>query len=251
MASKGKRKPTIRDLSRQSPTAEEARALRDAFYEGAPMVTAILGLATIEIPLEELLRKRFKHKDDSTWGRLIGENGPLSTFSQKIIAGYAFGLYGENTLRNLNIVRDVRNVFAHSKRLIDFNDAVIVERLKEAKLPKAKHSEVAKLIRKARMPKLSGYSSYICLCTALYIELIGRMSRGHVAAARNYKRVAKKFRMSPLASLFAPPPDGIAGFGGLPALYQSADPTTQAQVTSPLNYLAKFATPPRSKDKSD
>ena len=46
---------------------------------------------------------------------------PLSTFSRKIDIGYMFQLYPFSILEMLNIVRDIRNDFAHCAEPIDFN----------------------------------------------------------------------------------------------------------------------------------
>lgn len=190
MASKGKPKPRLRDLSRQSPTTEELNSLLETFDEGPPVVCAILGQAIVEHALEKLLRTRFPRKDDTTWGRLTSENGPLNTFAQKITAGYAFKLYDEDALRNLKILRDIRNVFAHSKRLIDFTHELIASELKGAALPKAKRSKLALSIGMVR--RGAPRHAYVVLCFALFIEFTNRRMRGDVAAMRNFKRRTQK-----------------------------------------------------------
>ena len=47
-------KPTLHDISRAEPPLDERRKVADTAYnyEGSPIVTAILGTATIEMELE-------------------------------------------------------------------------------------------------------------------------------------------------------------------------------------------------------
>jgi hypothetical protein len=244
---RGKGKPKLRDISRQSPTQEEIGALIDRFISSPPIVTAILGQAMVEHQLESLLRTRFARRDDPTWGRLTNENGPLSTFAQKIMAGYALGLYDEAALENMNLIREIRNAFAHAKRVIDFNHETISRELKNATLPKKKHSATAKTIRKVRSLKYGGSTSYVLLCFAMNSELLKRVTRSHIAANRNYKRSSAKLMarspfFGPLANFLSnPPPIGTAGFGRWLPGDQTVDPTTQVPQSIPLSGLGLLA----------
>jgi hypothetical protein len=190
MAKRNRGKPHVRDLSRQPPTDEEANAVIKAFFnlEASPIVIAILGQAAVEHALDIILRTRFPRNDDSTWGRLTDETGPLATFASKITAGYAFKLYDEETRKNLRIVLDIRNVFAHSKRLIEFNNESIKRRLGEIELPLAKRGALYQNLAAARDPKLGPRLSYMMLCSALTWHLMGRHLRGSAAASRNRTR---------------------------------------------------------------
>jgi DNA-binding MltR family transcriptional regulator len=52
---------------------------------------------------------------------LFGPMKPLSSFSAKIRMGFALRLYGERTFHDLELLRELRNLFAHGKLAIDFN----------------------------------------------------------------------------------------------------------------------------------
>ena len=118
-------KKTLNDLTRQRPTKEEREAARQAFSaaDSSPIVAAILGQALIEPFLEDLLREKVRH----AWSEL--ENGPLFSFESKIIAAYALELIDDTTRKNLDTIRQIRNAFAHSKRLIDFDDQAVLSAL--------------------------------------------------------------------------------------------------------------------------
>lgn len=230
--SRGKPKPSLRDLSRQIPTREQRTALAAAFDEGAPFVTAILGQALVEHELETLLRTRFKNKDETTWARLTGENGPLNTFSQKITAGHAFGFYDEITRSYLNTIKLIRNAFAHPKRLIDFDEELIAKELKNVALPKHKHGAQHKAIKAVRSQYIDPREAYILLCR----EVLNRQTRGFKASIRNLRRKRNLISTNVLFSsgLFFPPQEFRAKnlLSSLPS--QIFDPTTQAAGPLPL-----------------
>ena len=46
---------------------------------------------------------------------------PLSTFSAKINIAHAFHVFGKKTKRDLNIIKEIRNVFTHASRNIQFS----------------------------------------------------------------------------------------------------------------------------------
>ena len=184
LASPGK--PKLRSLITQSPSNEEITAVRAAFDNGTPLEMAILAQAIIEHELETLLRAKFKKKDDSTWTRLTNHGAPLGTFSNKLIAGFAFGLYDEITLRNMNTVREIRNVFAHSKRLITFSEPAIVRALKEVSLPeKAATSKYKRLSWLAKDAQVDPKWAFQILCYIIFLDLSRAKTRLYRAQTRS------------------------------------------------------------------
>src|SRR5450432_2296436 len=99
----------------------------------------------------------------------------------------------KHTRDNLNIIRSVRNVFAHTKRIIDFNDEAIVLALKGTALPTQKYSRRAKAIREVRRFKYGSQTAFIHLCFAVDIELLRRKTRGNAASGRNLRRLKSRF----------------------------------------------------------
>jgi hypothetical protein len=105
----------------------------DAGRLGRGMVAAILGAALVEYVLEETIKLRLRRDDVETWERMIDANGPLRDFHAKILTGFALGIFNEEIKINLNLVRDIRNVFAHAKIDLGFDnptlgDALVVVR---------------------------------------------------------------------------------------------------------------------------
>lgn len=85
---------------------------------------AIVGAALLEdalvtklknsMSLEQMSQKQVKDVFDL--------NGPLSNFSAKISIAFAFGLIDKKTFDDLQIVRKLRNKFAHSSTELSFDD---------------------------------------------------------------------------------------------------------------------------------
>ncbi len=186
---RGNPRPKLRDLSRKWPTYEEKSALLDHLASSdAPIVTAVLGAALLEQEIERMLRPRFRRQDDDTWKELTSDNGPLGTFNLKIMAGYAFGTYDDTIKDGLNTVRAIRNVFAHTKKLLDFSDELIINELNKVCLPKQKRSifykDLSHYVRDATGDPQQRYKD---LCFILDTELLAKRTRNIEAKLRRLK----------------------------------------------------------------
>jgi hypothetical protein len=129
---RGVPKPKLRDLSVNPLTHEEQNALADAIAATtSPIAVAIMGAVLVEHELETTLRSRLKISDDTKWKAMVDERGLFSNFDRKIAAGHALRRYDAEFRTNLDIVRAIRNAFAHSKRLITFDHPLISAELKK------------------------------------------------------------------------------------------------------------------------
>jgi len=133
-------------MARKQPptTSEEMIQRRDELFETLSKESdrgvVLISAAFLEEALEALLRARFsiRHpKSKSSIKPLFDSSGPLSTFSAKIKICYAMDLMGKWMYEDLEIVRKVRNEFAHSIGVARFDLPTAVElteRLKAADL---------------------------------------------------------------------------------------------------------------------
>jgi DNA-binding MltR family transcriptional regulator len=240
---KGKQKPNLRDLSNISLTSEEERELAKAAGHPNPTVTAIMAAVLVEHELEGLLRRRFR-KDGDTWLDLTGDNGPLGTFDKKIKTAHALGICDDITRKNLNIIRNIRNAFAHSKKLIDFNHELIVEELNKISF----RNEIAR--KKFDRLIKSQQHRYQQLCFIITFQLM----RKHTKAIRSgtqrlSKRTSNNYPYAnALMGFLNPFQPKIAGFG-TPSFpnQQSADPSGVSALGPLVGLLATEAK--KQKDK--
>ena len=63
---------------------------------------------------------------------LVDDIGPLNSFYSKIVIGYALGIYEMISVATYTIVCNIRNAFAHSKKLIQFDHPAVVNELRKA-----------------------------------------------------------------------------------------------------------------------
>ena len=115
--------------------------LSEESNRGAVLVTASM----LDDVLTKLLLARLAEGKSAT-KLLTGFNAPLGTFSAKVAAARATGLISEEWRRELDLLRGIRNEFAHSVTAT-LGDASILNKCNELRLclpEKAKDAEGAR-----------------------------------------------------------------------------------------------------------
>jgi DNA-binding MltR family transcriptional regulator len=91
----------------------------------------MMSVAYLDHALELLLKSNFESRLSAAEGkRMFGgsQSAILGTFSAKIRTAYAFGLLFQEVYRDLLIINDIRNAFAHSlHQNIHFSNRYIAE----------------------------------------------------------------------------------------------------------------------------
>ena len=194
MASRGKPKPKLRDYSHLELSPEERAAISDIAVstDQHSIVVAILGYVLVEHELDYWLRRRFKRNDKKMWEKLLDERGPLRSFAAKITIGHAFGIYDAKVEHDLNIVRTIRNAFAHSKKLLDFDDKLLVPELLSAHCLDMK---LKKELQKNPTIQL-GKVAYILICLKLQNWFLKKKTRAAKQFSYRYRR--KLLKTSPV-----------------------------------------------------
>lgn len=85
---------------------------------------AIVGAALLEDALVTMLKERMSldKMSQKQVKDIFDLSGPLSNFSSKISIAFAFGFIDKLTFNDLQIVRKIRNKFAHSMDGLSFDD---------------------------------------------------------------------------------------------------------------------------------
>jgi DNA-binding MltR family transcriptional regulator len=94
---------------------------------------------------------------------LFGRMAPLSTFSAKIKIGFAIGLYNVVAYRQFEMIREVRNKFAHRLEALDFNHPDIAKIVNDPD----RHS----LIKDGCSPRSEFMLAFSVLTVMLYSEM--------------------------------------------------------------------------------
>jgi len=94
--------------------------------------------AEIELYLELAILTKLTKNDKDTINILVGRDGPPGSFYAKIHLAYAMGIIDDDVCHDLNIIRNVRNAFAHAPSPIEFYTEEIESEVKNLRCVKGK-----------------------------------------------------------------------------------------------------------------
>jgi DNA-binding MltR family transcriptional regulator len=82
----------------------------------------IIVATVLEQALEVALMTRFVELDhDAERAVFVNESAPLNSLAAKITMAFALGIIGRKSRSDLNIIRELRNTFAHSRLTVSFD----------------------------------------------------------------------------------------------------------------------------------
>ena len=106
----------------RAPLPDDLNEFDSRLHGESDRSAALLAAALLDAQLESLFRARLKHHQD----RLLGFDGPLASFSTRIRMARALDWIDEEVERDLDVIRNIRNRFAHSfEQDLTFEDAEI------------------------------------------------------------------------------------------------------------------------------
>lgn len=107
--------------------AEIFIAFRKSLTDESDRGCALFSSAYIDSLLGDLFRRKLVYSKSLERDVLKG-GSPLSTFSARIKMAYYIGLISEEMRKKLDIIRDVRNDFAHHPVTISFEEQSVRDR---------------------------------------------------------------------------------------------------------------------------
>ncbi|MBE3654823.1 MULTISPECIES: MltR family transcriptional regulator [Vibrio] len=96
-------------------------SFRQVLIEESDRGCALMAVAFIDELLIDLLKAYFVENEALT-KRLLSSSGSLGSFSSRIDMAYALGLMSKNVVHDLNILRKIRNDFAHVSKPLTFEE---------------------------------------------------------------------------------------------------------------------------------
>ncbi len=124
----------IHKVSRKVPEDRDLDKAWKEIDEGSDRSAAIIGAAFVEDSLQCALESRMIGLSPQVFNEIFNNvNGPLCSFSSKILLGFALGLYGPVLKMDLNVIRNIRNAFAHTMMPITFDSHEVENELKNLK----------------------------------------------------------------------------------------------------------------------
>jgi hypothetical protein len=196
-------KPKLRDLTREEPTRDEQHKLWLEIRDTHPAATAVIGAAILEYELENIIKRRLPRADNTLWNELTNDNGPLSSFYTKITFGYALKIYNVELRNNLNIIRNIRNVFAHAKRPIDFSHTLIVNELNKVQIPRSSKKDDKENLRHVINVRPAGAKlGFVILCLSISTMLLRIREKSLRAKVSRQSRQKSKLEQQRISNDF-------------------------------------------------
>jgi DNA-binding MltR family transcriptional regulator len=120
----------IKKILESTFVSSQTPAIPDATF-------ALIVATAVEQSLELAISTHFVVDEEATQ-RMFSESasGPLNTFSAKIKIGHALGIYPKVARDELDMVRHIRNTFAHSWERVNFQTPAIVDACMSLQLAK-------------------------------------------------------------------------------------------------------------------
>jgi hypothetical protein len=127
----------VRALSRTEPAKEDIEQyMMQTHAEKNDRGAAILMATNLENALQFAISNKLQANEDRRKELFEHDSSPIGTFSKKIIIGHTIQLFRDETRNNLEIIRAIRNAFAHAKIPIAFDTKVIMNACAFLKLPR-------------------------------------------------------------------------------------------------------------------
>jgi hypothetical protein len=127
----------LRALAQSDPTVADIDSIENELYIAqSDRATAVMLASMVETSLQRLLgivvRSDLNSEDRN---RVFGYEGALGTFGSKIVMAYGLGLIGPVSRRDLDLIREIRNAFAHSRMSIGFSQPAVKAVCDQLKVP--------------------------------------------------------------------------------------------------------------------
>jgi hypothetical protein len=127
-------RPKLPTHTAASLFSERAEA-RDDLAAESDRAVVLIATAYLDEALAGLLRRLFIDKPTVVAELLGPGDRPISTFSARIKLVYCLGHLGEGTFSDLELIRNIRNDFAHSRQSIGFGTASVRDRCLGLRIP--------------------------------------------------------------------------------------------------------------------
>jgi hypothetical protein len=114
----------------KNPHFESIIDFRTAITSESDRGAALMAGAFLETEIGKLLEARLVQDAKAIKG-MLGQLRPLGSFSARIETSYLVGLIGPVCRRDLNLIRAIRNDFAHDHKLVSFQDQPVSSRCRE------------------------------------------------------------------------------------------------------------------------
>jgi hypothetical protein len=119
----------------------DVRAVINELVSENPRASAIVGGSFLDSALDHAITNRLRPLEASQEKELFMYGGPFQSCDQKIKAAFALGLIGPRTKRDIELLNEIRNVFAHDMNEVTFEAKMIGDKCGKLFVGSAAHME--------------------------------------------------------------------------------------------------------------
>lgn len=123
-----KKKISLQSLSREFPPQEEIFVLLSSISEMDSRAAVLIITSILDHMMESAISLFFVDLSEKKFTSVFRSGrAPFSDLSSKIIISNALGILDDDAVVQLQMIRRIRNAFAHTVRMIDFDSPVIAD----------------------------------------------------------------------------------------------------------------------------
>jgi hypothetical protein len=116
----------LRRLTREAPSGSIQQAVLDAMRSNmTDRAVALVSAAFVDTMLAGAIIRVLNPNQKGIRELFWSPNGPFSSFDQRIVGVSAINLIGGVTRKNLDVIKNIRNVFAHAMADVEFSSPAI------------------------------------------------------------------------------------------------------------------------------
>lgn len=112
---------------------KEVKVFREGLTAESDRGCALYATAYLDKALSDLLYVSVVYEPKKVDKDLFDFNSPLGTFSSRIKMAYYLGKISKEARRDLDLLRDIRNKFAHHPSVVSFDDESVANKCRELK----------------------------------------------------------------------------------------------------------------------
>ena len=106
-------------VSRRDALSQHIQSAMRELATGSDRAVAIVGGSIVEMSLTDALKIHL-HESEKITNELFRSTGAFGMLATKVHLGLLVGLYGEAAHSDLIVIKDIRNAFAHSLEITNF-----------------------------------------------------------------------------------------------------------------------------------
>jgi hypothetical protein len=151
---------------------DEFRKFAAEFSGESDRAAVILGAAKLDVLLYQLLQKVLRPSTSKTDELLEGDS-PLGTFSARTLICHRLGLIDDDLFRSINLIRRIRNSFAHELTGVSLDAGAHRDRVRELVAPLKEHGSFNWLLKEYYKDRIGPSGEFRAAVALIALRLEG------------------------------------------------------------------------------